>query len=69
MITPDEPPYCSEIAVVWKYFLLGGLLYLGERIVRIPSLSLTTPGRVSAAGLAVTDSIAASTERFVTTAG
>jgi len=34
MIKPDRPPFCDGIGVFWKFWMLGGLLYLGERIMR-----------------------------------
>ncbi|GEM09205.1 NADPH oxidase isoform 2 [Rhodotorula toruloides] len=36
MIKPDRPPYCSwtQIGVFWMYWILGGLVYIGERILR-----------------------------------
>ena len=34
MITPDRPPFCSQIGVFWKYWLVGGFLYLAERLAR-----------------------------------
>ncbi|ORY80750.1 ferric reductase NAD binding domain-domain-containing protein [Leucosporidium creatinivorum] len=35
-IKPDRPPYCSyqQIGVFWKYWLVGGLLYIAERVLR-----------------------------------
>ncbi|KAK4056217.1 hypothetical protein OIO90_002658 [Microbotryomycetes sp. JL221] len=35
-IKPDRPPYCSykQIGVFWEYWLVGGVIYLGERILR-----------------------------------
>ncbi|KAM0792757.1 hypothetical protein ACM66B_002531 [Microbotryomycetes sp. NB124-2] len=35
-IKPDRPPYCDyrQVGVFWKYWLVGGILYLGERILR-----------------------------------
>jgi NADPH oxidase len=36
MIKPDRPPYCSSntIGVFWRYWLVGGLIWIGERILR-----------------------------------
>lgn len=36
MIKPDRPPYCSSntIGVFWKYWLVGGVIWIGERILR-----------------------------------
>lgn len=36
MIKPDRPPYCSagQIGVFWKYWLVGGVIYIYERILR-----------------------------------
>jgi len=36
MIQPDRPPFCSwnTIGVFWRYWLFGGLLWIGERILR-----------------------------------
>ncbi|RPA98828.1 hypothetical protein L873DRAFT_1789958 [Choiromyces venosus 120613-1] len=34
MIKPDRPPFCNGIGVFWKFWMVGGLLYLGERIMR-----------------------------------
>ncbi|KZT35208.1 hypothetical protein SISSUDRAFT_1064674 [Sistotremastrum suecicum HHB10207 ss-3] len=36
MIQPDRPPYCSfnQIGVFWKYWLVGGLIFVYERILR-----------------------------------
>ncbi|GFZ49171.1 hypothetical protein JCM24511_06921 [Saitozyma sp. JCM 24511] len=36
MIQPDRPPYCSAntIGVFWKYWLLGGVVWISERILR-----------------------------------
>ncbi|CAG8786454.1 2048_t:CDS:1, partial [Cetraspora pellucida] len=34
MIKPDRPPYCSDIAVFWKYWIASGIIYVGERILR-----------------------------------
>ncbi|SCV72536.1 BQ2448_4073 [Microbotryum intermedium] len=36
LIKPDRPPYCSpsQIGVFWKYWLVGGIIYLGERTLR-----------------------------------
>ncbi|CAZ81766.1 unnamed protein product [Tuber melanosporum] len=34
MIKPDRPPFCDGIGVFWKFWVFGGLLYLGERIKR-----------------------------------
>lgn len=33
---PDRPPYCSyqQIGVFWKYWLVGGALYIAERVLR-----------------------------------
>lgn len=33
---PDRPPYCDsrQVGVFWKYWLVGGVLYIGERILR-----------------------------------
>ncbi|KAI6112354.1 NADPH oxidase B [Pisolithus croceorrhizus] len=36
MIKPDRPPYCSwnSIGVFWRYWLVGGLIWSFERILR-----------------------------------
>ncbi|GAA6000613.1 hypothetical protein JCM10207_004576 [Rhodosporidiobolus poonsookiae] len=36
LIKPDRPPFCSaaQIGVFWKYWLVGGLIYITERILR-----------------------------------
>ncbi|TFK31836.1 NADPH oxidase [Crucibulum laeve] len=36
MIQPDRPPYCSfnNIGVFWRYWLVGGVIWIGERILR-----------------------------------
>lgn len=36
MIPPDRPPYCSSntIGVFWKYFIVSGLLFVLERVMR-----------------------------------
>ncbi|KAL0581693.1 hypothetical protein V5O48_000399 [Marasmius crinis-equi] len=36
MIKPDRPPFCSpnSIGVFWKYWLLGGIVWAYERILR-----------------------------------
>lgn len=34
MIKPDRPPFCAGIGVFWKFWIVGGLLYLGERTWR-----------------------------------
>lgn len=36
MIKPDRPPYCSwkSIGVFWRYWLAGGIIWVGERILR-----------------------------------
>jgi len=36
MIKPDRPPYCSAntIGVFWKYWLIGGCIFIFERILR-----------------------------------
>lgn len=36
MIKPDTPPYCSynTIGVFWRYWLVGGLIFISERILR-----------------------------------
>ncbi|KAF8218117.1 ferric reductase NAD binding domain-containing protein [Mycena galopus ATCC 62051] len=36
MIQPDRPPYCSfnTIGVFWRYWLVGGLIWIYERILR-----------------------------------
>ncbi|KDR77165.1 hypothetical protein GALMADRAFT_139180 [Galerina marginata CBS 339.88] len=36
MIKPDRPPYCSAntIGVFWRYWLVGGLIWISERILR-----------------------------------
>lgn len=36
MIQPDTPPYCSfnTIGVFWRYWLIGGLIFISERILR-----------------------------------
>ncbi|KDQ56700.1 hypothetical protein JAAARDRAFT_132160 [Jaapia argillacea MUCL 33604] len=36
MIKPDRPPYCSynNIGVFWRYWLVGGVIWIYERILR-----------------------------------
>ncbi|KAH8978949.1 NADPH oxidase [Lactarius akahatsu] len=36
MIKPDRPPYCSwnSIGVFWRYWLIGGLIWIYERVLR-----------------------------------
>ncbi|KAF5313418.1 hypothetical protein D9611_008566 [Ephemerocybe angulata] len=36
MIKPDRPPYCSAntIGVFWRYWLVGGVIWIWERILR-----------------------------------
>ncbi|KAH0609316.1 uncharacterized protein H6S33_012802 [Morchella sextelata] len=34
MIKPDRPPFCDGIGVFWKFWMVGGVLYLGERTMR-----------------------------------
>ncbi|KAJ7288772.1 NADPH oxidase [Mycena rebaudengoi] len=36
MIQPDRPPYCSwnTIGVFWRYWLVGGVIWIWERILR-----------------------------------
>ncbi|GAA5884856.1 hypothetical protein JCM6882_007126 [Rhodosporidiobolus microsporus] len=36
LIKPDRPPFCDsrQIGVFWKYWLVGGLLYITERVLR-----------------------------------
>jgi len=36
MIKPDRPPYCSfnTIGVFWRYWLVGGVIWIWERILR-----------------------------------
>lgn len=36
MIKPDRPPYCSfnTIGVFWRYWLVGGIIWIYERILR-----------------------------------
>ncbi|KAH0581050.1 hypothetical protein H2248_012188 [Termitomyces sp. 'cryptogamus'] len=36
MIKPDRPPFCSfnNIGVFWRYWLVGGVIYVVERILR-----------------------------------
>ncbi|KJA25251.1 hypothetical protein HYPSUDRAFT_53163 [Hypholoma sublateritium FD-334 SS-4] len=36
MIKPDRPPYCSPntIGVFWRYWLVGGVIWIFERILR-----------------------------------
>jgi NADPH oxidase 2 len=36
MIQPDRPPYCSSntIGVFWRYWLVGGLIWIYERVLR-----------------------------------
>jgi len=36
MIQPDRPPYCSwnTIGVFWRYWLVGGVIWIFERILR-----------------------------------
>ncbi|KAF8508456.1 NADPH oxidase [Hysterangium stoloniferum] len=36
MIKPDRPPYCSfnNIGVFWRYWLVGGVIFVYERVLR-----------------------------------
>lgn len=36
MIKPDRPPYCSSntIGVFWRYWLIGGVIWIFERVLR-----------------------------------
>ncbi|KAJ7627849.1 NADPH oxidase [Mycena polygramma] len=36
MIKPDRPPYCSyrTIGVFWRYWIVGGIVWISERILR-----------------------------------
>jgi NADPH oxidase len=34
LIKPDRPPYCGDGGSFWKYWILSGVLYLTERIIR-----------------------------------
>lgn len=36
MIQPDRPPYCSynTIGVFWRYWIVGGVIWVAERILR-----------------------------------
>lgn len=34
MITPDRAPFCRGTAIFWRFWMLGGLMYLSERILR-----------------------------------
>ncbi|KAL0946286.1 hypothetical protein HGRIS_012536 [Hohenbuehelia grisea] len=36
MIKPDRPPFCSAntIGVFWRYWIVGGVIWIGERILR-----------------------------------
>ncbi|KAF3940763.1 hypothetical protein ABW19_dt0207448 [Dactylella cylindrospora] len=34
MIKTDRAPFCAGIGVFWKYWLVGGFLYLAERLTR-----------------------------------
>ncbi|KAF8153067.1 NADPH oxidase [Crassisporium funariophilum] len=36
MIKPDRPPYCSfnTIGVFWRYWLVGGVIWIWERVLR-----------------------------------
>ncbi len=34
MIKPDREPFCAGTGVFWQYWMLGGFVYLGERIAR-----------------------------------
>ncbi|TGZ85063.1 hypothetical protein EX30DRAFT_302109 [Ascodesmis nigricans] len=34
MIKPDRPPFCGSIGVFWRFWIFGGILYLGERTWR-----------------------------------
>ncbi|GAA5862451.1 hypothetical protein JCM8547_002069 [Rhodosporidiobolus lusitaniae] len=36
LIKPDRPPFCDsrQIGVFWKYWLVGGVLYIFERVLR-----------------------------------
>ncbi|KAF7303641.1 FAD-binding FR-type domain-containing protein [Mycena indigotica] len=36
MIKPDRPPFCSwnTIGVFWRYWIVGGLIWISERILR-----------------------------------
>lgn len=34
MIKPDREPWCDGIGVFWKFWMVGGLIYLAERTMR-----------------------------------
>ncbi|KAL7269067.1 hypothetical protein RUND412_008290 [Rhizina undulata] len=34
MIKPDRAPFCAGIGVFWKFWMVGGVLYLAERTLR-----------------------------------
>jgi len=34
MIKPDREPFCAQIGVFWKFWLVGGFIYLAERLMR-----------------------------------
>ncbi|KAF7329732.1 FAD-binding FR-type domain-containing protein [Mycena kentingensis (nom. inval.)] len=36
MIKPDRPPYCSynTVGVFWRYWIVGGVIWISERILR-----------------------------------
>ncbi|KAI5793781.1 ferric reductase NAD binding domain-containing protein [Peziza echinospora] len=34
MIKPDREPFCDGIGVFWKFWMVGGLIYLAERTMR-----------------------------------
>ncbi|CCG83664.1 Putative uncharacterized protein [Taphrina deformans PYCC 5710] len=34
MITPDRAPFCQNTGVFWRFWLVGGFIYLAERIAR-----------------------------------
>lgn len=34
MIKPDTAPFCKGIGVFWEFWMFGGILYLGERVLR-----------------------------------
>ncbi|OLL25548.1 Cytochrome b-245 heavy chain, partial [Neolecta irregularis DAH-3] len=34
MLKPSRPPFCAGTGAFWKYWLVGGFMYIGERLYR-----------------------------------
>lgn len=34
MVTPDRAPFCSGTSVFYRYWIVGGMVYLAERLLR-----------------------------------